>query len=863
MPRVLQQHNAAFRYDETLQPDGTMLPGWESLLAYINGLDTDQRARRERDIIRQMRANGLAYHNDNSITDSGRPWTLDLVPMLFDRSSWDTLTQGLTQRARLKQALYQDIYGEQRLLKEGTLPSPMLYSHHGYLRDLVSSESGEPNTNLLPMVTCDISRSPAGEWLVVNDICQYPAGLGYALENRLVLSRVLPRIFKQYRVRRIVTYFRHLQRFIQGNDTQPARCVLLSYPPSHPHYFEFAWLAKYLGYPLVETADLTVRDSRVYIKTITGLQAIDVIVRLLDDTEIDPLTIGNKSSQGVPGIVEAARRGGVRVLNPIGTGVLDNPALNSVLPQICQSLLGEPLLLQSPATYWLGDAVQKEQVFSRADELLFKHTGSHSQLLDPQLLSESEKTQLHEKINLTPHCYVAQERTDRSVAPGLQNTEFVQKQITIRTFLVSNGSSFESMPGGLCLPDNISDAGTPAAEGQPGSKDVWVLSNEPILEDTLLSAHLDAANYGQTDDDLPSRIAESVFWLGRNSERLESTLRLLRCILQLLVDDNRPLQASLSSPAMGCLLKSLTAATGTPPGFLGRGGKKRLTQPDRELISLLQDSSRIGSLSNSLQQWQLNASAISDRLSADQLRVFTRLSDLQSALGSLQLNPDLCSDAIALNQTLEILDELQLVTSASTGLEHENVTHSEDWLFTMLGRRIERAHQISVTVNTAMAVDQNNPRVLESLLRLFDSVMTYRSRYRSGLDNRLVLQLLLLDEINPRSLAYQFKCIHELIDALPGRRTAGNLDPISRLAVAGLSRVRLADPETLLNQDRDARQNLHKFLKVLQQLPASMADAVTGQYFTHTEKRQELGHFRVPPTGLLTAVDNDESGVSH
>ncbi|OED36400.1 hypothetical protein AB833_27695 [Chromatiales bacterium (ex Bugula neritina AB1)] len=853
-----QQSTAAFCYDETLHPDGSMLPGWQSLLTHIKELSTDQIERRERDIVRQMRANGLAYHPETGNADSGRPWTLDLIPMLFEKAAWDALSKGLNQRARLKQALYQDIYGEQQLLKDGTIPPSMLYSHHGYLRDLVNPDASEPVSSRLPMYSCDVSRSPSGEWLVVDDICQYPAGIGYALENRIVLARVLPRRFKEYRVRRIVTYFRQLQRYIQGNSTAPARCVLLSYPPSHPHYFEFAWLAKYLGYPLVEPADLTVRDNRVFIKTITGLQLVEVIVRLINDAEIDPLVIGSTSSQGVPGIVEAARRGGVRILNPMGAGVLDNPAFNSILPQICEQLLDEPLLLQSPPTYWLGEQTQYRHVLSRIDQLLFRHVDSLGQLLDPLLLSETEKSRLIDKINLTPAAYVAQERVDRSVAPSLHHAEFVQKQITIRTFQVATETGYEPMPGGLCLLDTISGGSRPVMEGLAGSKDVWVLSNEPVQEDTLLDAYVDPANYGPHDDELPSRIAESVFWLGRNSERVESALRLLRNILQHLLDDDRPVQATLESPAMQCLLRSVTAVTGTLPGFLGRGGKKRLTQPDRELISLLQDSTRIGSLANSLQQWQLSASAVSDRLSADQLRVFTRLSDLQSALAVLELPADLSADNGALSQTIEVLDELQLLTSASTGLGHENVTHSESWQFMMLGKRIERAHQISVTVNTVMSVDRSNQRVLETLLRLFDSVMTYRSRYRSGLDNRRVLQLLLLDEINPRSLAYQFKHICELIDALPGRRVSGSIDPISRLAVAGLSRVRLAEPQALLDEDRDARQNLHKFLKVLQQLPASMADAITAQYFTHSEKAQNLGSFRVPPTGLLKAINSSE-----
>lgn len=855
---VQQPSDAAIRYDETLHTDGTRLPGWQSLLSYVEGLTSEQQQQREQDIIRQMRSNGLAYDPENLLADSCRPWNLDLVPMLFDETSWDNLTQGLHQRARLKQALYRDIYGQQTLLRNGVIPAAMLYSHQGYLRDLVDTQSLEPNVEKLPMYSCDISRSPSGDWLVVDDVCQYPAGIGYALENRVVLSRVLPGTFKEYRVRRIVTYFRQLQKQIQGVDAVTSNCVILSYPPSHPHYFEFAWLAKYIGYPLVETADLTVRDNRVFIKTITGLQVVDVIIRLIDDAVVDPLILGNKSNHGVPGIVEAARCGGVRILNPMGAGVLDNPAFNSVLGDICTALLDEPLILQSPPTYWLGNSDQLQHVMSHVDDLLFRHVDSLGQLLDPVMLSADDKSELIDKINLTPTAYVAQERIDRSVAPSLQNSAFVQKQITIRTFHISNGEDYESMPGGLCLLDNVSGGSRPPMEGLTGSKDVWVLSNQDVLQDTLLSTHGDTASYSSLEGSLPSRVAENIFWLGRNAERVESTLRLLRSILQHLLDEDSALHVSLTSPAMQGLLKSLTVSTGTLPGFTGRGGKKRLENPDRELISMLQEVGRIGSLASSLQQWQNSASAVSDRLSSDQLRVFKRLSDLQTTLAQLKLNSDFCTDKTALRSSIYLLDELLILTVASTGLEHENVTHNDPWLFNMLGRRIERAHQITVTVNTVLSIDKENQLVLESLLRLFDSVMTYRSRYRSGLDNRLVLQLLLLDEINPRSLAYQFKCIQDLIDVLPRRHAIGHADSISRLAVAGLSRVRLADPQNLLSEDRDARQNLPKFLKVLQQLPESMADAFTSHYFTHSEKIHNLGNFRASPSGVLQAVSPDD-----
>jgi uncharacterized circularly permuted ATP-grasp superfamily protein/uncharacterized alpha-E superfamily protein len=845
-------------FDETRRVDGSPLPDWQSVLAHIVGLTPEQRARRQQEIVRQLRANGLAYQPEDG-EQHREHRALDLIPLLYDTAAWQQLCNGLQQRVRLQQALYRDIYGEQRLLKDNILPAAMLYAHRGYLRDLVNPDfHGEAEASLA-MAACDVGRDSTGAWRVLDDHCQYPAGVGYALENRIVLSRVLPRSFKQYRVSRVASYFRQLHRNLLTGAGKAGHCVILSYASSHPHYFEFAWLAKYLGYPLVEPADLSVRDNTVYLKTITGLQPVDVILRLIDDTELDPLVIGSANNHGVPGLVEAARRGGVRVLNPMGTGVLENPAFNSIMSQLCQALLNEPLQLPSQQTWWLGDSEQREAAMGRLDELQVRHIDAPGDVCTPAQMSEPERLQLLQSIELTPASFVAQQPCVLSAAPSLLGNELRERPFALRLLQVAAESDFYTMPGGLCLLDAERADQRHTLQDIPGSKDVWVLSDQPVQEDTLLRSRSDDVAYGMANGELPSRIAESEFWRGRHSERVESAVRLLRRVLQNLLDEDRAAAEVLATPAMQGLLRALTAATGTYPGFAGRGGKKKLAHPDRELTSLLQDTRRAGTLANALQQWQLSASSVGDRLSSEQLRVLNRLNDLQAGLASLALPKDLCEDAVALGQTLELLDELLLVMSANTGLEHENVTHGDVWMFTMLGRRIERAHQISVTVSAVMSVHRENPRLLEYLLRLFDSVMTYRARYQSGLDNRLVLQLLLLDEINPRSLAYQFKCIQELIADLPGRRVVSNGDPLNRLAVAGLSRVRLADPEQLLNTDKDVRQSLQKFLRVLQDLSASMTNAITAQYFTHTETRQQIGPANVVSVDSIRAEDMADS----
>ncbi|MEM6987251.1 MAG: circularly permuted type 2 ATP-grasp protein, partial [Pseudomonadota bacterium] len=625
----------------------------------------------------------------------------------------------------------------------------------------------------------------------------------------------------------------------------------LCHPSSHPHYFEYAWLSKYLGYSLVEPADLTVRDGLVFLKTITGLQPVSTILRFIDDDAIDPLVSGRVSGTGVPGLVDAARRGGVQVINPMGTGILSNPAFDSLLPDLCTRLLGEPLALASPTTLWLGDAAQREQAMARPADYAFSHIDVPGNSYTPSDTTQAHWQTLAARMLASPNEYVARETVTASIAPSLLDRQIQHRAITLRTYhIAQQDGGFDTLPGGWCALSEVSHDQDGQRVSTAASKDIWVLSPHFVEETSLLRTR-DKEPVRAESGDLPSRIAENVFWLGRYAERLESVVRLMRSVLYALLEDDRPRDVSLSTPGIQGLFRACTAATGTTPGFTGRGAKRRMAQPDRELLSLLQEQTRVGTLANALQQMHLSATALTDRLSGEQLRVFNRIRDLQSQLVELELPADFSSQDEHLNNTLFVLDELLLVCAASSGLGHENITHSDDWAFTQLGRRIERANQIAVTVAAALSVDRHNARLMENLLRLFDSVMTYRSRYRSDLDLRRVVQLLLLDEINPRSLAYQLCSAQALIAKLPERRTTATHDTLKKLAIAGVSQVRLADSDRLLKDERDNWQSLQKFLKGVRDLTENMADATNALYFSHTQAQRSFGLSQLP-VGSMT-----------
>ena len=840
MPSVLPQNDFTGLHDETLNASGVTQPNWRKVLSSLSQFSASEIERRQQDIARQLRTNGIAYSSLSDAEHAARPWNLDLAPLVIEPHDGDNIRKALKQRARLKQAIFQDIYTSQSLIKERLIPPEMIYAHKGYLRDAVNLADNVD----LPMFGADISRAPSGKWYVVDDICQFPEGIGYTLENRLVLSRTLPKLFRECRVLRIAAYFKQLQARVSELSERDGRCVMLAYGPEHPHYFEYAFLAKYLGYTLVQAGDLTVRENRVFLRTVSDLQRVSVILRFMDDSGLDPMAVGQSKGAGITGLFQAVRNGGVKIINPLGSGVLDNPALNVCMPALAKHILGEDLLMQGPPTYWLGEPEHFDHVMNNRDDLLFRDIDSLGQLFDPRAMGVEELQKLEKNLGVAPHRFVAQERLDRSVAPAFEKTNPVYQQLTVRCYLLGAQDGYRAMPGGLCLLDTASDGRRPSFDSLKGSKDTWFIADGPVKPVSLLTSANAEVDFAVLSGELPSRVAENLFWMGRNAERCETCVRLLRAVFQTLQNDetlgNDPIEESSVTPVLTAILQATTLATGTLPGFVGRGGKKRIRDPQRELLSLLQDSKRPGTLPFALNQLQGSAASVRDRVSEELLQVLNRLDDESQELKSNVNHKLKLDDAESLKNISATLDNILMSLSAFAGLAHENFNYGDGWRFMMLGRRLERVQHTSVVISSMLRHNTDDVMLLETLVNLFDSVMTYRSRYRSQIDVRLVVRLLLMDELNPRSLAFQLIEIQDTIARLPGRRALSQADDLSRLAISALSRVQLADPQQLLDAKKDARQNLPRMLGVIGNLPVRMADILSATYFAHVQPGQQL-----------------------
>ncbi|HND51001.1 MAG TPA: circularly permuted type 2 ATP-grasp protein, partial [Pirellulaceae bacterium] len=518
-------------FDELLGPDGAPRASWERFAQGLQELGPQALGQRAEQARRLLRENGVSYNVLGAPQGPDRPWELDPIPLVVPSADWRKLADGVAQRARLLNELLADLYGPQRLLAEGVLPPAMVFGHPGFL--LPCHGLAPPQRIFLHLYAAHLARENDGRWVVLADRAQGPSGAGYALENRIVTSRVLPHHFQTLHVERLASFFIALRETLHSlapRQLDNPRIVLLSPGPRSSTYFEDGYLARYLGYSLIEGGDLTVRGDAVYLKTLGGLLQVDVILRRLADDDCDPLELRADSITGVPGLLQAARNGQVVIANALGSGLLEAPALLAFLPEACRMLLGEELQLPSVPTWWSGRASDLSYILAHLDELIIRPAFLHrtTQPILGWQLSDSQRAELVDKLRRHPGQHVAQARVERSTAPVWTPHGVQPWRVGLRTFAAAFGNEYRVMPGGLSRVSAGRDfIGESLGAGQ-GSKDVWVLSEGPVETVTLLRPVRAAVELRRSVNDLPSRVADNLFWLGRHVERAEGMVRHLR-----------------------------------------------------------------------------------------------------------------------------------------------------------------------------------------------------------------------------------------------------------------------------------------------------------------------------------------------
>lgn len=809
-------------FDEAVLADGSVRAQWQPLLdrLFANGPEGVNRLRDNGQ--RLIYENGVTFLSTDETGRHDRPWQLDAIPLLLPPDDWATLSAGLAQRAKLLNAVLCDLYGPQNLIREKLLPPETVFANPRFLRPLQNLRV--PENRYLHHYAADIARAADGRWWVLGDLTSSPSGAGYALENRIATSRMMPEIFRDMRVERLAPYFIGLRNVLQSCAPQAREnphVVLLSRGSDSAEYFEDAYLSRYLGYTLVESGDLAVRENRVMLKTLGGLVPIDVILRRPDDEECDPVELNGESLFGVAGLLEVVRAGQVAVANALGSSLAESPMLAPFLPALSRHLLGEELLLPSVATWWCGDAKACEYVLTNLDRLVVRSAfhPNRDRAVRPANLSEKAKQELIDTIRRQPAAWIGQESVKRSTAPVWDDDKAIPWHVALRTFLVTDDNGYSALPGGLVRMSTSSRLLDSSMSAGDRSQDVWVLADGPVGQQSLLNLREEVIRPRRSGAELPSRVAENLFWFGRYIERVDGSVRLLRSIFSRLISEIDHGEMS----EMPMLLRCLASSGQIEPGFALEGISEQLPVLDTALPDAIFDDEEDQSLSTSVHLLRQTASRVRDRISLDLWRIVTRI-DQTLANGRRFRSP---------GDVLEMLNHLVIDLAAFGGLIRDSMTRSLAWRFLDIGRRIERTLHTSGLIRSAI-VDQESPTVavLETAMEVGDCLMTYRSRYLAKFHSVPVIDLLLLDETNPRSIAFQLFALSEDVASLP-RDPA---DPVKtsheRIAMSLLHSIRMVDGEQLVHP-QEGRQQLDRLLaRIVDQLP-NLAQAISHRYLIH------------------------------
>ena len=809
--------------DEMVDADGRVRPHWQPLAAGLDALGTDGLDRLGQSVRRLLEDSGVAFNVYADPDDRRQAWNLDAVPVLLSPEDWAVIEAGVTQRGRLIEAVLRDLYGAQTLVTDSQLPAGAVFGNPNFLLPAIGWDQ-RPDC-LLHVYACDLARRADGTWVVLADQTEVPTGNGWCLVNRVSMSQVHGDRFTGSGVRRLAGYYARFQAGMHALAAGRGRIVLLTPGPADPSYFSHAYLARYMGFMLVEAGDLTVRDGRVFVKTLEGLQRVDVILRKLPGRSLDPLYLPGGQQIGTPALVHAARDGTVRLANAAGTGVVQNRMLAPFAPALARRLLGEDLLLPDIETVWLGDADGRARYLAapedwRIDRATARHDPDGRAVARTAIdaLSQADRGEL---LAQDGDAHVAIRPIALATTPSVEGGRVVPVPWALRVFLFAGPDGFQVMPGGL---GRLSDrAETPVLPGGRGSKDVWVQGAPgEARAPSILSAHLRDAHHRRTGRELLSRVADNLFWLGRYGERTDMSLRILRVALSRVLDEARQdLDAYVLNGLLGLRLDLPLLAPDTGPAAL------RLWL-DRAAARLMLDADETLGLRSSLDGLHRTATLSRAYLSQDAWRSLTAL--------RTDRRWRTMREPVLTLQTAQTVDAGLRCLSAFGGAMAENMMRSFGWRFFELGRRLERGIEIArAAAALAGLAGPSEAPALRTLLELCDSYVSYRARYLITPAATPTIDLLILDETNPRALAFQFARLDTILGQI--HQDAAYRTRDHRLVLSHLTALRLADPEDLAGAaDGVARPALLDLTGRVQRDLLEVSNQISRSFFTHAER---------------------------
>ncbi len=773
--------------DELLDVAGNVRPVWRELVGVLKSIDPDDMTHRISIGRQYLRDAGVFYRHYSAKNTTERDWPLSPIPLLLDETEWQSIREGLSQRADILESVMADLYGNNTLVRDGFLPARLVSQNPEWIRPLVGVKP--KSGHFLHFVAFDIGRGPNGKWWVLGDRTQAPSGAGFALENRLATTRIFSGLYPQSHVHRIAGFFksfRNAMLTLRGGDEQ--RAGILTPGPMNETYFEHAYIARYLGFMLLQGEDLTMRDSQLMVRTIDGFQPVNVLWRRMDSMWVDPLELEENSQLGTAGLLGAIRNQNVTMINAIGSGVLETRALLAFLPRIASEWAGRPLKMPNIATWWCGQPREKEYVKANADRMTIGSAYTTRFLFDLDditVVGGKGDVDVHGSldnwIDENADTLVGQEAVKLSTAPALEENRIVPRPMSLRVFLARTESGWVAMPGGFARIGRDSNSTELAMQRGGSAADVWIVSPKPVVEETMLPQP-DEAFRRRAPGVLPSRAADNLFWLGRYVERTEHVVRLLR---------SYHLRVSEFDSHNSELIAYLKV-------YLEKMG---VLDFDEQLP---------GFVTNLVNSAGYAAGQVSDRFSMDGTLA---LQDLSKTINQLAQSAKPGSDmARAMSVILRKLSGL-------SGLIHDNMSRFAGWRFLQIGKLLERAATTTRLVE-ALTSPAAPAGAWELAIEVADSAMTHRQRYDVATNRSTVIDLLALDLLNPRSIIYQFREIEEHIGYLPGSSEGQQLTPVRSTLVKAMAQLAVLSPDEI-DQDR---------FPVLMRLIAQFSDDLNTAY---------------------------------
>lgn len=752
--------------DEMIGADGAIRPAWSALISALDELGRDELAARFERADQYLRDAGVFYRKYDGAEGKERAWPLAHVPLIIDDVEWQHITSGLVQRAELLEQIVADIYGANTLVSRGLLPPELIARSAEFLRPMVGIKP--MSGHFLHFCAFELGRGPDGGWWVLGDRTQAPSGAGFALENRVATTRALSDIYARLHVHRLAGFFRAFRDALNAQSRSDGRVGILTPGQHNETYFEHAYIARYLGFMLLEGEDLVIENGEVMVRTVAGLKPVSVLWRRMDASFVDPLELRYDSRIGTPGMTQALREGTISMVNALGSGILETRALAAFMPRLSLALMDAPLELPTIATWWCGQDAERRHVLENFDRMMIGPAFSTGLAIDDHqstvlgmTLADAPRETLLGRLADEGENFVGQEPVTLSTAPVHVNGKLEARPISLRVYAARTQDGWIVMPGGFARVGSSRDTSAIAMQRGGKAADVWVVSEKPVERVSLLPLQGEKLTRVPSGM-LPSRSADNLMWLGRYAERCEATVRILRAYNARL--------AELSNPDLALLKDTRTYLEGI-------GVDAKVAMPPG-LMAAIESATR-------------SAGQIRDRFSPDG---WLALADLRKTARAFAARVQPGDDA---TRSMTVL--LRKLAGFS-GLVHENMYRFAGWRFLEIGRRLERGIQMAGIVSWFTREDAPEG-ALEMLLEIGDSVMTHRRRYSVSAGTNSYIDLLILDPLNPRSILFQVTELREQLEKLPGGIEDGLLSPAAKAALELQTELRVAEPEAVTTAD--------------------------------------------------------------